>query len=127
MSTKLIMTGATLFTALLGIAFLFLPAEVFNAYGTRSEYIPELLLQLTGAIFLGFAALNWVARGSLIGGIYGRSVLVGNYTHFTIGSILLIKEFVNYPCDRLTLLGLIAYTAFAVAFAILLFRSPVKK
>lgn len=127
MNTRLVMTGAALFTALMGIAFLFWPDEVFRAYGTRSEYIPELLIQLGGALFLGFAAINWISRGSLLGGIYGRSLVAGNFMHFAIGSVLSIKEVVIYPCDRLSLLGLLVYLAFGVAFGILLFRSPAPK
>ena len=36
--------------------------------------------------------MNWTARGSVLGGIYGRAVVAGNQTHLTVGAILLVKH-----------------------------------
>ena len=35
--------------------------------------------------------LNWMAKGTLIGGIYNKPIAIGNFTHFTIGGLALIK------------------------------------
>jgi hypothetical protein len=71
-----------------GVALLFAPVEVARAVGAGAG---GPLVQLLGAALLGFAAMNWVARGSALGGIYGRAVVAGNQTHLTIGALLLVK------------------------------------
>ena len=50
-----------------------------------------VFVQTVGAAYLAFAMLNWMSRGSTIGGIYGRPLVVANVVHFTMVAILLIK------------------------------------
>jgi hypothetical protein len=54
---------------ILGLAASFAPQEILSAAGADSEGLPVLLVQITGGLYLGFAMLNWMARGVLIGGI----------------------------------------------------------
>jgi hypothetical protein len=51
----------------------------------------QVLVQLLGAALLGFGAMNWIARGAALGGIYGRAVVMGNQTHLMIGALLLVR------------------------------------
>lgn len=76
--------------AAIGVLLLFAPAEVSGLSIPGAGGGP--LVQLLGAALLGFGAMNWVARGSALGGIYGRAVVAGNQTHLTIGAILLVKH-----------------------------------
>jgi hypothetical protein len=75
---------------LLGALLLFAPEEMGGALLPGAA--GSSLLQLLGAALLGFGAMNWIARGSVLGGIYGRSVVAGNQTHLTIGALLLLKH-----------------------------------
>jgi hypothetical protein len=78
------MTATAVCMAASGIALLFASDDLVRS---RSDpRIPQLL----GGALLGFAAINWTARGSTLGGIYGRAVVVGNQTHLTIGALLLM-------------------------------------
>lgn len=79
--------------AAIGMLLLFAPDEVSGSLTPTAESGP--LVQLLGAALLGFGAMNWIARGSVLGGIYGRAVVGGNQTHLTIGAILLLKHGVN--------------------------------
>jgi hypothetical protein len=36
--------------------------------------------------------MNWIARRSTLGGIYGKAVVVGNQAHFIVGAIVLLKH-----------------------------------
>ena len=36
-------------------------------------------LQLLGAALFAFAWLNWIGRGAIYGGIYGRPIVVANF------------------------------------------------
>jgi hypothetical protein len=76
--------------AAIGGLLLFAPAEMTAMLLVRTDNTP--LVQLLGAALLGFAAMKWIARSSLLGGIYGKSVLAGNQTHFTVGALLLLKH-----------------------------------
>jgi hypothetical protein len=76
--------------AALGVLLLFAPRELAGALLASADGDP--LVQLLGAALLGSAAMNWTARGSVLGGIYGRAVVVGNQTHLTIGALLLVKH-----------------------------------
>ncbi len=59
-----------------------------------------VLAQLLGAAVLGGASANWTARGSALGGIYGRAVVVGNQTHLTIGALLLLNGGFDIGADH---------------------------
>ncbi len=97
MNSKLVMTGAVIVLGLAGIACLLIPKEIFKLYNPATEDIQGLLVQLLGAGFLGFGALDWVSRKSLLGGIYGRPVVGTNYTHFLIGSLLMVRAAISQP------------------------------
>lgn len=85
---RLVATYAVLL-ALCGGALLFVPSEVGSLVSGGAGGTP-LLVQLLGAAFLGFAAATWVARHSLLGGIYGRAIVAGNQAFAVIGSLVLI-------------------------------------
>jgi len=76
--------------AAIGVLLLFAPGEVGRTLIPRADGGP--LVQLLGAALLGVGAMNWTARGSVLGGIYGRAVVAGNQTHLTVGAILLVKH-----------------------------------
>jgi len=50
------------------------------------------LISLLGGALVGFGAMNWIARRSALGGIYGRAVVVGNQVHFVVGSLVLLRH-----------------------------------
>ena len=85
------MMASALGLAVLGIVFSFLPLELLAYLGQSIESEMGLMLQLAGALYVGFAMLNWMAKGILIGGIYARPVAIGNLTHFLVGGLALLK------------------------------------
>jgi hypothetical protein len=76
-------------SGLLGAILLFAAGETGSALTGRSEAEP--LAALLGAGLLGLGAMNWTARASLLGGIYGRAVVVGSQTQFFVGTLVLLK------------------------------------
>lgn len=127
MNSKLVMTGTAIVLGLGGIACLFIPTEIFKLYNPATEDTQGLLVQLLGASFLGFAALDWVSRKSLLGGIYGRPVVGTNYTHFLIGSLLMLRAAISQPGNVVLWFSLAAYALFAIAFAVIFFGPPPRK
>ena len=111
--------------ALVGVLLLFAPDEVGGALDPAGGSRP--LLQLLGAALLGFAAMNWIARGSILGGIYGRAVVAGNQTHLTIGAILLVKRCVETGGSPAYWILTSVYVLGAGLFLYLFFSSGIRR
>ena len=95
MNTKLLMTTSSLFMGLIGITLTFIPDEVLKTLGQTPTSTLNLFLQLTGALYFGFSITNWMAKTVLIGGIYARPLSIGNFSHFLIAGLALIKVSMN--------------------------------
>lgn len=126
MKTRLVMTASSLFMAIAGIAATFLPQEIAARLGQAGTPALTLGIQVLGALYLGFAGLNWTAKDSLIGGIYNRPVAMANLLHFIVAALALVKAlFAGPPAAALVSIAAV-YAVFAVAFAMIFFTSPVK-
>ena len=108
--------------ALCGGALLFAPSEVGALVSGREVGTP-VLVQLLGAALLGFAAADWVARRSVLGGIYGRAVVAGNLAFAFIGALTLLGSVPAEPGVAFWLL-LVVLVAGTATFGWLLFRGP---
>jgi len=125
MNTKLIMTISAVVLAVAGISLSFFPNEIARYIGLDASKTSQLVMQALGALYFGFAMLNWMAKGSFIGGIYNKPLVVGNMSHFMIGCLALIKSVlsISKPTYQLVLLTAV-YTIFAIIFGILFIRNP---
>jgi len=121
-NTKILMTVSAIFLVIVGILLSFLPQETLHLLGKEDDM--SFILQLCGALLFGFGMLNWMVKGSLIGGIYNKGIVVANFAHFFIGSSILIKQYAkNTDVSYLLFLGII-YSIFSIGFGYLLFNSP---
>lgn len=121
MNTKTVMTSCAAILMIAGIALSFLPQEAASAFFPGTD---PLLLQIVGALYFASGMTNWTARESLIGGIYGRPVLIGNLTHFVIGALTFVKYISSGGSAPLLLAAAVVYTSFAMQFSVLFFRQP---
>ena len=82
--------------AVVGLLLLFVPesAGLIESSARSAELVP---FQLIGAAFLGLGLGNWTARESILGGIYGRAVIVSNQTFSFIGSMVILSSFPENP------------------------------
>lgn len=125
MNTKILMASSAIVMGVAGAAGLFLPQEILAAISAPAAGIFPALVQLLAAGLFGFAMINWMAKDSLIGGIYNRPVLVGNTTHFAIGAITLVKLVSGGMREPAVVVATVVYVVFAIGFGMLMFRSPV--
>jgi hypothetical protein len=119
------MIASALFMGIAGLVLTFAP-------GTVGKYLDMpvnswIVLQLLGALYFGFAILNWMGKGILIGGIYSKPVSLGNYAHYFIGGLALIKFGFRGPGSVAVWIALIIYLVFAIAFAYVSFSAPKPK
>ena len=105
-----------------GILLLFLPQELSAYWGL--EGTPPVLLQLLGALYFSFAMVNWTAKANLLGGIYGRPISIGNFTHFLIGGLALDKLAFRDSLQPALVGTAIIYSIFAVLFGYVFFTHP---
>lgn len=128
MNTKPLMTLNAIILALIGISLIFLPKEILDYFELSASDTLELLMQITGSLYFAFAMLNWMSKGSIIGGIYGRPIAIANLTHFVIAGLTLIKAvLVNTGLSYVIWSIAIAYSIFAILFGIMAFKHPVSK
>ena len=97
MNTKILMISSAIIITLIGINLILFPKEILNHLELGDSDTLELLMQIIGSLYCGFAMLNWMSKGNLIGGIYNRPISAANWTHFAIAGLALIKGIFANP------------------------------
>ena len=124
MHTRVLMIASAALMAVIGLAASFMPQEVLGLHGTVPDNATVLFVQMAGAVYLGFAMLNWTARGLLIGGLYAKPVAAGNFLHFVMVAITLIKAAVAFDALPLAISAAV-FSVFAIWFGLVMFKPPV--
>lgn len=122
--TRWLMTASALFMGLLGLAGTFLPGEILQWAGAFEPGASVILIQILGALYFGFAVINWMARSAPIGGIYNRPLVLANLLHFVPAGIALIKVLIDGADAALLWPLALGYETFAAGFVFALFRGP---
>ncbi|HEY0898028.1 MAG TPA: hypothetical protein VGD90_01795 [Sphingobacteriaceae bacterium] len=125
MNTKLLMTSSAVVLGITGLVLSFAPEEILAYYGEPGG-AGKLAFQLLGATYFGFAMLNWMGKGNLIGGIYSKPVSTANLAHFTIGGLALIKLAMANSAETILWASAGVYVLFALLFARVSFTHPEK-
>lgn len=120
------MIFSALIMALCGVLMQFIPHEILNCVGVSSIGIAPLFVQITGALYLGFAMMNWMAKTVLMGGIYARPLTLGNFSHFLIGALALLKYAYSTPNSSIIWLPAVIYSILAILFGFVFFTHPLK-
>lgn len=127
MNTKIVMTSSALFYAIIGIILSFLPNEIADYLNIEYNIITILFLNIMSALYLGFGILNWMAKGTLIGGIYNKPIAIGNLMHFGVGAIALVKVVSNIQMHSEIVISLtVVYVIFAILFVYIFRTNPTK-
>ncbi len=123
MSTLISRTNAALYLVA-GLALLFAPDAVLAWLAPGFPASALWLGQLLAAAWLGLAALNWLSRRLVLGGIYGRPVVFANLLATFVGaaSVLRAAQRAGLPPGLLAV-GLVL-AALALAHGLLLLRGP---
>jgi len=126
MNTKILMVSSAGLMAGLGITASFFSQEIMNYTGTGSVSAVYLVVQVIGALYLGFAFMNWMARANIIGGIYSKPLAMGNFMHFFVATMALIKALpANMDLPVVWILTIV-YGVFAFLFGWVAFTKPAR-
>jgi len=123
--SKTILGSSALLLAFAGLGLTFFPDELAQSLDLPDLTAVTLLIQVIGAMYFGFAMLNWMSRRSLIGGIYNRPIAIANMTHFMMVGIALTKLMVSQvQLPQIFWLITVIYVVYALIFGWLLFKTP---
>jgi hypothetical protein len=123
--TSSLITRASAAALLLGGLSLLFASDVLLP-GLVAGFPPAAawLGQLLGAAWLGLAALNWLHRGAVLGGIYGRPVVLANLVTYLIAALSLLKPLQGPLASPGLWLLAVPAMVLAIAYGALLFRGP---
>lgn len=114
--------------AVLGAAALvliFAPELALACFGIEPAASALVLGQLYGSALFGIAVSTWFARTMLLGGIYGRGVVVGGFAHALVGVFALFHALRASLGNACVWGAFIVYAALAIWFGLLTFgRGP---
>ena len=119
MPSRIIASSSALVLAAAGTLLLFASDEVLPRLVPGISRDGAWLGQVLGAAWLGIAALNWLSRGSVLGGIYGRPIVMANAVTYFITATVLLKA----PLAGARIVVALP-AAFALLYGLLLFRGP---
>ena len=122
MKTKYLMISSAIILGLLGIILIFIPKELTLYFKMTPGLFNLLILQLAGALYFGFALLNWMGKENIIGGVYSKPVALGNFAHFFIGGMAVVQGAAANPGFSFLWIAAFIYALFAVLFGLVLFR-----
>ena len=127
MNTKILMTASSLVLGAVGVLLTFLPNETITYLDIAPNPITTLTFQLLGALYLGFAILNWMAKGTTIGGIYNKPIVTGNFMHFFVGALTLVKVVSEIKTHSRIIISLtVVYVIFGLLFMYVFSTNPTK-
>ncbi|HET7620665.1 MAG TPA: hypothetical protein VFK39_02070 [Gemmatimonadaceae bacterium] len=110
-----------------GVVLLFAPDAVLPRLSPGFPVSALWLGQLLGAAWLGVAALNWLGRGALLGGIYGRPTVFANTALYFISALVLIRAATRAEAPAPLLVLAAPAVALALTYGWLLYRGPFEK
>jgi hypothetical protein len=121
--TSLAMGASALALLAHGIALLFAPDIVFRFFDVAAGPVGPAAAQLLGAALMGFGLMSWAGRNLVLGGIYGRPLVYGNFAHYFIGALVSIRAHLGGFGNGYFWIEVALYAGFAVLFGFFLFGS----
>lgn len=124
----IVQRGMEAIAAVLGVgalALIFAPELVLTQFAIEPGVGVLVLAQLYGAALFGLALIAWFARTMLLGGIYGRAIVVSGFAHALVGAFALLHALRALPANGLVFGAFVVYGALAIWFGALMFgRGP---
>ncbi len=114
-----LVTTSALVWGFCGIALIFAPSEIASALAAGPGSV--LVVALWGSALFGFGAMNWTARRSPLGGVYGRPVVAANQGHSFVGALVLLDLAFSRGLSGPLAVLLLFYLLHAIFFTYLMF------
>ncbi|MES2356988.1 MAG: hypothetical protein V4529_01470 [Gemmatimonadota bacterium] len=122
-ASRRIILGTSLILGITAVVLIFAPTELAASIGTPHAREITILLQLYGAALFGLAMTGWMVRGAIVGGIFGRSYVVGNAAHAFVGAFTLARPALEAGAAPVLQMFAAIYWLLALTFGYLMFVS----
>jgi len=122
-ASRRIILGTTLILGAAAVILIFAPVELAGAIGAPRSGVIAVLLQLYGAALFGLAMTGWMVRGAVVGGVFGRSYVVGNAGHAFVGALTLVRPAMAAGAAPVLQVIAAIYWLLALTFGYLMFAS----
>jgi hypothetical protein len=123
---NLLLTASAVVYFIAALPAIFAGDELLDWAGAGGTPLELALLQLLGAAIFSLAMLNWMSRYSLTGGIFGRPLVVANFTNSGISALMLFHLSRQAGVSAALGIALGFYALIALAFGARLFL-PARK
>jgi hypothetical protein len=110
-----------------GLALLFAADDILPRLIPAFPAAGAWLGQLLAAAWLAVAMLNWLSQSLLLGGIYGRPVVLTNAVLYFVGAMVLLKIVTRSNGPAAVGLLVVPFVFFSAVYAWLLFRGPLER
>ena len=107
-----------------GLALLFASDVILPHLAPGFPAAGAWLGQLLGAAWLAVAALDWLSQSTLLGGIYGRAVVLTNAALYFISAMVIVKVVTRPEAPAALWIITVPIGLLALAYGWLLFRGP---
>lgn len=127
MFTRIVLLFTAIVNGALGLLISFFPEETLQTLAVETNGMSLLLMKILGAMFLGFAAINYFSKDSMIGGIFNRPLLIGNLLYHGVVAGQLTKYVLRHGMEnQIIALTFIFYVILFLGF-VKIFVSPPPK
>ena len=110
-----------------GMLLLFAPDVVLPWLASGFPESAAWVAQLLAAALLALAAMNWLSRSQLLGGIYGRPVVFANAAFYFVAAMVTLRAGANGDAPRALWIVLLLVAPVAVVYGWMLFRGPFER
>jgi hypothetical protein len=124
MISSLISYVSSVVLAVAGVALLFASDVILPSVVSGFPVDAAWLGQLLAAAWLGVAFLNWAHRATVLGGIYGRPVVLANFALYVISALSLVRVLHGNAASAWLWPAFAVAAVLALAYGALLLRGP---
>lgn len=123
------MNSSAFINGIFGVAISFFPQEIGLAIDAQTQSGTNLLIfKLLGAALFGFGLLNYFGRNAILGGIYGKPILLSNAIFHMIVGGQLLKTVIQEGLHPMVFIPIgVLYAILTIGFFYLNFTSPIPK
>ncbi len=124
MLSSLVSRASAAYLGILGLALLFGADTILPRIVPGFPSSAVWLGQLIAAAWLALAAMNWLARNAILGGIYGRPIVYTNALLYFVSALGVFKAAVAPHASPLLWMIVVPSAVFALVYGALLFGGP---
>ena len=119
-SSKYLLTSLAAFVFVQGLGTSFFGGEILVIFSVPQDSLSILIVQMLGALQLGWGMLNYMCRNNKYGGIFGRPLLLANLAVLVVSGMAILRVLMRVPVGPFYTLLLLAASYWS--FALLIFK-----